>query len=142
MDKHEEAQVEVNDMWLIDSGCSNHMTGQRNLFKKLDDNHKHLVKLGDNKEIRVEGRGTMALKTLQGEVKLLHDVQFVPNLPHNLLSVGQLLSSGYSVNFDDAACLIVDKKIGKQVVSVAKTMNNMLPLNIYDVKSYSLTVTS
>lgn len=140
MAKHESKNEEANEVWLIDSGCSNHMTGQRNLFKDLDENQKQFVKLGDNKEIKVEGRGTVALETHEGQVKLLHNVQFVPNLAHNLLSVGQLLSCGYSVTFDNTACLIIDKKTGKQVASVSKTVNNMFPLSISDVKNYSLNV--
>ena len=43
-------------------------------------------------------------------MKLLHDVQFVPTLAHNLLSVGQLMTSGYSVMFDGSSCVINEKK--------------------------------
>ena len=50
--------------------------------------------------MQVEGKGTIAIKTLQGDVKLLYDVQFVPCLAHNLLSVGQLMISEYKVVFD------------------------------------------
>lgn len=70
--------------WCMDSGCSNHMSGERNLFRNLDESFKIGVRLGDNKEISVEGKGTVALNTLQGGVKLLHNVQFVPGLAHNL----------------------------------------------------------
>ena len=72
----------------MDSGCSNHMSGTRSLFKELDESQKREVHLGDNKPMKVEGKGTIAIKTTQGNVKLLHDVQYVPNLAHNLLSVG------------------------------------------------------
>lgn len=50
--------------------------------------------------------------TSHGKVKFLHDVKFVPNFAHNLLSVGQLIASGYLVLFDDRVCTIKDKKIG------------------------------
>ena len=33
------------------------------LFEELDETQKHIVQLGDNKEIRVEGKGTVALRT-------------------------------------------------------------------------------
>ena len=52
------------------------------------------------------------------EVKLLHNVQFVPNLAHNLISVDQLLVNGYSVIFDDNLCTISDKKTWKCVQNV------------------------
>lgn len=41
----------------------------------------------------------MYLATIGGRTKLLHNVQYVPELTHNLLSVGQFLASGYSVTF-------------------------------------------
>ena len=94
MAKHE-VEDEGCSVWVVDSGCSNHMTGQRNLFRELDETQKQIVKLGDNKEINIEGKGTVSLRTSYGEVKLLHDVQFVPSLTHNLLSMGQLLGNGF-----------------------------------------------
>lgn len=36
-----------------------------------------------------------------GRTKLLHNVQYVPELTHILLSVGQFLASGYSVTFTE-----------------------------------------
>lgn len=39
----------------------------------------------------------------------LHNVQYVPSLAHNFLSVGQLLKGGYVVLFDDECCYISDK---------------------------------
>ena len=50
MVKHE-AGHEENSVWLVDSGRSNHMTGQRSLFREIDDTQKQYVKLGDDKEL-------------------------------------------------------------------------------------------
>ena len=30
------------DLWFVDNGCSNHMTGTKSLFKKLDETQKKL----------------------------------------------------------------------------------------------------
>ena len=57
----------------------------------------------------VDGKGTIALKTYHGNVKLLHDVQYVPCLSHNLLGVGQLMNYGYFILFYDNSCRIQDK---------------------------------
>ena len=48
------------------------MTGKRELFQVLDESRKVVVRLGDDKQIQVEGRGTVALNTPQGKTKLLH----------------------------------------------------------------------
>uniref|UniRef100_A0A803MAM0 Integrase catalytic domain-containing protein n=1 Tax=Chenopodium quinoa TaxID=63459 RepID=A0A803MAM0_CHEQI len=80
--------------------------------------------------MQVAGRGVIAIKTVQGDVKLLYDVQFVPNLAHNLLSIGQLMSSGYKIVFDDGVCDVIDKKSGHNIANVHMTQNRMFPLDI------------
>lgn len=97
-------------VWLVDNGCFNHMTGMRELFQELNEYFKMKVRLGDNKEIQVMGRGTVAILPKQGNLELLHNVQFAPNLAHNLLSVGQILDSGYSNLFDKELCYIKDRE--------------------------------
>ena len=57
-------------------------------FKDFDEYQKSEVRLGDNKIMKVEGKGTISIKTTQGNLKLLHDLQYVANLAHNLLKSG------------------------------------------------------
>lgn len=89
-----EDEKEATTFWLVDSGCSNHMSSARELFENLDESQKIKVRLGDDKEIQVQGKGTVALAATGGRTKLLHNMQYVPVLAYNLLSVGQLLASG------------------------------------------------
>lgn len=126
----------------MDSGCSNHMSGERSLFKGLDESKKSEVRLGDDKLMKVQGKGTIAIKTTNGNTKTLHDVQYVPNLAHNLLSVGQLLESGYKIEFDDSCCSVYEKKSGQSLVSVYMSHNRMLPLQVANVENYSLVAKS
>ncbi|XP_062080662.1 uncharacterized protein LOC133785446 [Humulus lupulus] len=107
-----------NDVWFLDSGCSNHMTSNRSLFKELDELQKEQVRLGDNKQIQFEIKGVVVVKTSHGKEKLLYNVFFVPNLAHSLLSVGQLMASGYEILFNDGTCVINDLKSGQSIVSV------------------------
>ena len=93
-------------IWLIDGRCSNHMKGTKELFQDLDEYMKQMVILGDDKEMTVAGKGTIALQASSGKVKLLRNVQYRPNLAHNLLSVGHLLSDGYVVVFEYEHCVI------------------------------------
>lgn len=127
-------------VWFLDSGCSNHMTGTKSLFKELDESQKSEVRLGDDKTMQVEGKGTVAIKTMQGEVKVLYDVQFVPSLAHNLLSVGQLLSNGCRVLFDEDSCAISDKESGHTLALIHMTRNRMFPLDVMNVSSKALVV--
>lgn len=102
----------INSVWFLDSGCSNHMFDTKSLFKELDESHRSEVRLGDDNQMQVKGKGTIAIKTSPGDVKLLHDMQYAPNLAHNLLSVGWLMDGGYSILFDNNSCFVKDKKSG------------------------------
>lgn len=51
----------TNFVWLIDSGCSNHMFGVWDLFNVLDETQKLSISLGNDKEIKVEDVGTVVL---------------------------------------------------------------------------------
>ncbi|GKV51302.1 hypothetical protein SLEP1_g57970 [Rubroshorea leprosula] len=54
------------DLWFLDSGCSNHMIGVRSLFRNIDETVKLKVRLGDKKQVQIEGKGTIAIRTKSG----------------------------------------------------------------------------
>ncbi|KAH7564918.1 hypothetical protein JRO89_XS09G0070700 [Xanthoceras sorbifolium] len=97
------------------------MFGIKSTFKELDESYKVHVRLGDNKQFQVEEKGMVAIKTGNNEVKFLHNVFFVPSPGYNLLSVGQLITAGYSVLFDNGACVIKEKKSSETIVNVYMT---------------------
>ena len=79
------------DIWYLDSGCNNHMTGNLNLFFSLDNSVQTHVTLGNNVQVTVLGKGTISILTKQGEHKYMPDVYHVEGMKHNLLSIGQLI---------------------------------------------------
>ena len=99
--------------WLIDSGCTNHMTYNRELFRELDTSRVSRVKIGNGQYIAVKESGTVAIESFSG-TKLIRNVLFVPDISQNLLSVGQLLEKGFKVFFEANQCLIKDSE-GKDV---------------------------
>ncbi|CAH9081524.1 unnamed protein product [Cuscuta europaea] len=129
-----------SQVWYVDSGCSNHMTSSKCIFMDLDDSKRSTVRLGDGKHLTVEGLGTISLQTEQGKTKLLHNVQYVPELTHNLLSVGQLLSGGYSVIFEMNMCVIKDKKSGETLIRILMGKNKVFPLDLTGSGSQALVV--
>ena len=88
----------------------------------------------------MEGNGTVAIETIQGNVKNLQGVQYVPTLGHNLLSAGQMTKGGFSILFDGNACVIVDKKSRQTIANVLVTQNNMFPFDISNAGSNALAV--
>ena len=92
------AQESTNDFWFLDSGCSNHMTGNEVFFESLDRSIRFEIKLGNNEIVEVSGKGTVNVITKHGK-KSISNVYFVPGLKHNLISVRQLSKKGYRVIF-------------------------------------------
>ncbi|XP_020238520.1 uncharacterized protein LOC109817617 [Cajanus cajan] len=45
------------DIWYLDTGCSNHMCGKKELFFSLDETVKSTVKFGNNSNIPILGKG-------------------------------------------------------------------------------------
>ena len=125
------AETKSEDVWFLDSGCSNHMTGNITLFSKLDQSVKSQVTLRTDSKISVMGKGEVKVLTRKGENKTIADVYYVPGMKCNLLSIGQLVQKGYNVFFVNDVCTIMDKRPNKQcIVEVKLTRNMMFPLNI------------
>ncbi|KAJ0586507.1 putative RNA-directed DNA polymerase [Helianthus annuus] len=128
------------DCWYLDSGCSNHMTGNNGMFVKLDESLQKEVRTGDDKRLEVQGIGEVMI-SIKGQNKKVKNVFYVKGLKHNLLSVGQLLQKGYKVEFLKEQCIIKD--MNNRVIGVIKMTNNkMFPLNPDNDISLALSMTS
>jgi hypothetical protein len=99
--------IESSESWLIDNGCTNHMTHDKDLFRELRSSNTSKVRIGNGEYITVEGKGTIAISTCSG-TKFISDALYVPEIDQNLFSVGQLIEKGYKVVFEDKSCLIKD----------------------------------
>lgn len=64
------------------------MKGKSNIFFKLDDLMRIKVQFGDENEVNVMGKCTLAFNTNQGETTHIHNNFFMPKLQHTLLSIG------------------------------------------------------
>ena len=53
-------------MWVVDSRCSNHMTGCREFFFTLNESFRTTVCLGNNATVQVRLKGAVDLKTRNG----------------------------------------------------------------------------
>ncbi|WVZ51534.1 hypothetical protein U9M48_002671 [Paspalum notatum var. saurae] len=95
----------MENMWIMDSGCSRHMTGHRKWFSSLNPvSTKEYITFGDNGQGKVLGVGSVSLSAKLS----LREVVFVQNLGFNLVSVSQLLDEGFEVHFKKGACRVLD----------------------------------
>lgn len=111
-----------DDTWFIDSDCSNHMTGDENIFRCIDTSVKSRVRLGNGEFVDTKEKGTIAVQTNNG-TKYISDVLLVPSLKSNLLSVGRMIEHGYIVHFEGDSGSIYDKTNKDHIVFKVKMEN-------------------
>jgi len=117
--------VQMTDVWLLDSGCTNHMSPNLEIFRNLNKVVSTKVKVGNGELLDVKGKGMAAIKTIPG-IKLLENVLYVPEIEQNLMSVDQLVGAGFSLLFKGSLCVIKDCN-GVELIIVAMK-NNSFPL--------------
>lgn len=81
------AEESSKDVWFVDSSCSNHMTGNIELFIRFDKSIQSKVKLGNDCKVSVNGKGVIVVYDINGERRTVDDVYYVHGLKYNLLSV-------------------------------------------------------
>nr|KYP43166.1 Retrovirus-related Pol polyprotein from transposon TNT 1-94 [Cajanus cajan] len=105
----QDSNSETSGSWYLDSGCSNHMAKDANIFKDIDESVKVKVRIGNDTIVESKGKGTVMVETKKG-TRLITDVLLVPNLKENLLSIGQMMEKGYTLHFKGDTCKIYDNK--------------------------------
>lgn len=66
--------------WVLDSGCTNHMTPFKSWFNTYKEVDGELVYMGNNESCKIQGIGSVSLRLKEGTVKLLRNVRHVPML--------------------------------------------------------------
>jgi hypothetical protein len=81
---------------VLDSGCTNHMTGEKDMFNSLQlTQEAQGIVFGDSGKSEVIGIGNISITDHQS----LSNVLLVDSLSYNLLSVSQLCGMGYDCMF-------------------------------------------
>ncbi|KAK1682009.1 hypothetical protein QYE76_042857, partial [Lolium multiflorum] len=107
MAKTSEDYAAGGSKWVLDSGCTSHMTGGKNLVKELRPNINNItVSFGDNSTSEVMGFG----KVVVAHNITLVDVMLVKTLGYNLLSVSALGKMGFAVFIDNDIVVLLWSK--------------------------------
>ncbi|KAL0401656.1 UNVERIFIED_CONTAM: Retrovirus-related Pol polyprotein from transposon TNT 1-94 [Sesamum latifolium] len=77
------------DAWILDIGCSYHITPNREWFTSYRSGNSSFVYLGD-RCCNIIGVGEVSIKVYDGTVRTLSDVRHIPDLKKNLISLGTL----------------------------------------------------
>jgi hypothetical protein len=77
---------ERKKIWVLDSGCSNYMNGNKERFLNLDVQFRQTIKLGNNSRMVVMGKGNNRMQ-VNGITQLISEVYYIPELKNNMLSI-------------------------------------------------------
>jgi hypothetical protein len=90
---------------LMDSGCPQHMTGDKKWFSSLTPlSHKEYVTFGDDKKGQV--LGTIVIKVNNNFT--LKDITLVDKLRYKMLSVSQLIDADLDILFCKSGSKVLD----------------------------------
>ncbi|GJR01068.1 hypothetical protein Tco_0524052 [Tanacetum coccineum] len=92
-------------LFIIDSGCSKHMTGNLKLLTNFVEKFMGTVKFGNDQIAPILSYGDL----VQGTITIKR-VYYVEGLNHNLYSVGQICDAYLEVAFWKSTCYIYDLK--------------------------------
>jgi hypothetical protein len=112
--------------WYVDSGCSKHMTGDKDKFLTLRKEKNGLVSFGNDNSSKIIGEGTIRIGNKNEKVQ---NVLLVEYMKHNLLRVIQMCYQGHKLTFDSEKCEIRKEGSGKLVGTTARTSNNIYVLS-------------
>ncbi|KAM1552351.1 hypothetical protein ACFXTH_044497 [Malus domestica] len=86
--------------WVLDTGCTHHMTPHKDWFSSLKEFDGGVVFMGDDNPCITKWIGTVRLKLYDDMVKELTGGRYVSNLKKNLISLGTLESKIFRFHSD------------------------------------------
>ena len=119
-----EADASGDNVWCLDNGASNHMTGDERYFRILDDTITGKVKFGDDSRIDIKGKGSIEFIDRNGETRMMEEVYYIPDLKSNIISLGQATESGCGKRLRGEYLTMHDRE-GKLLVKALRARNRL-----------------
>ncbi|GJR28856.1 retrovirus-related pol polyprotein from transposon TNT 1-94 [Tanacetum coccineum] len=117
-------------LWIVDSGCSKHMTGDRSLLKNFIEKFMGIVRFGNDHFAAI----TCYVDYIQGNIIIFH-IYYVEGLGHNLFSVGQFCDDDLEVAFHSKTCYVRNLE-GDDLLTGARE-SNLYTISILDMAASS-----
>nr|GEV28875.1 hypothetical protein [Tanacetum cinerariifolium] len=119
-------------LWIIDSGCSKHMTGNRALLTNFVEKFLGTVRFGNNDFAVIAGYGDVVIGSMT-----IKKVYYVEGLGHDLFSVGQFCDKGLEVTFRKSTCFVRNEDAVDFLTDDCSS--NLYTIALNEVASYSST---
>jgi len=104
--------IDLKTKWIIDTGASQHMTENLQIFDKPPTENGHFVTISSGEICKTKSTGKITLS----KDLILQDVLYIPQFKVNLISVNKLtLGSNLKILFDDKNCYFQGSGSGKVI---------------------------
>ncbi|GJT55231.1 retrovirus-related pol polyprotein from transposon TNT 1-94 [Tanacetum coccineum] len=104
-------------LWIVDSGCSKHMTRNLKLLRNFKEKFMGTIRFGNDHFVAITGYGDY----VQGNLTICH-VYYVEGLGHNLFSVRQFCDGDLEVAFRSNTCYVQNLE-GGDLLTVSHESN-------------------
>lgn len=78
-----------DDIWYLDNGSSNHMSGDQRYFSSIDNSITGKVRFRVDSRLDIKGKGSMEFIDRNREPRKITNFYFIPELKSNIISLGQ-----------------------------------------------------
>lgn len=124
------------DTWYIDSGASSHMTNNESSVIDVVKCNKDSVFAADGKKMNIIGKGDIRKKLADESELIIKNVEIIPSICANLLSVSQIvMKSENKVIFDRYGCKITNGN--GNLIASGRLENGMFKLNLSSNRAYA-----
>jgi len=132
-----------DNIWYLDNGASNHMSGDKRYFSDIDEFITGKVRFGDDSRIDIKGKESIEFLDKNGEPRKIVDVYFIPDLKSNIISLGQATESGCDIRMKDEHLIMYDRD-GRLIAKAIRSKNRLykVRMKIKEVMSMLTTAVS
>ena len=138
--KYEVGNGEDN-IWYLEKGASNHMSGDKRYFSSIDESITGKVRFGDDSRIDIKGKGSIEFLDKNGEPRKILDVYFIPDLKSNIISLGHATESGCDIRMKDEHLIMHDRD-GKLIAKAVRSKNRLYKVRMKIKEAMSLLTTT
>ena len=129
-------QAPNDQVWILDSGCSNHMMANKSFFTSLSRvKDGGAVTIGDGDQCKIIVKGTIG----KDPNTVIENVNLVEGLAHNLLSIAHICPVGFKVVFDKAFVFIMK---GDKILFKGSSHNNIYTIDLSNSNNLKCLVVS
>jgi len=116
-------------VWVLDTGASNHVTGDRSALINIDNNVQGTMRFGDDSCVEIQGLGSVVIQGRPQEHKVLTDVYYISKLKSNIVSLSQLEELGCEISMKNGKMSVFDLE-GTLLISAPRTMNRLYTVKL------------